>query len=85
MAEKAKREAQKKKRAEEMQKLLDNWHAKADCTGFVPKKPAQASSATQAGQPADAAKPGKDLYKQQETGVMRLLVVSDANRKLRQS
>jgi hypothetical protein len=78
MADKIKAQAAKEQRQKKMQQEYDTWHSKADCTGIVPKK----GDVAKAGPVAAAAVEDTDdgdsakRYKQLETGVMRLLVVS---------
>jgi hypothetical protein len=80
MADKIKAQAAKEQRQRKMQIEYDTWHSKADCTGIVPKK-GEVAKAGPVAAPSEADKEQDDgdsakRYKQLETGVMRLLVVS---------
>jgi hypothetical protein len=72
MAERLQRLAKKETHAKKMNAKYDGWHARADCTGIVPKKGEE-------GKKTDAGKVGgkkeENLHPFLETGVMRLLVV----------
>jgi hypothetical protein len=79
MADKIKAQAAKEQRQRKMQLEYDTWHSKADCTGIVPKKGDVAKTGSVAAPPAEGKEDDSDSakrYKQLETGVMRLLVVS---------
>ena len=81
MADKIRLQAAKELRQKTMLLEYETWHSKADCTGLVPKKTeaAKVGDAKTAAPNASASEEDGDvekLYKQQETGVMRLLVVS---------
>jgi hypothetical protein len=75
MAERLQRLAKKEAHVTKMKDKYEGWHARADCTGVVPKKTDDAKKSEEEKKKDEIAKKFAANHPPLETGVMRLLVV----------